>query len=151
MVYTSKPTGGYSDGDLWILAGGETCGDFGPGSMLRANTTSATFKESHWEDVDEEGTEQKNNIKQYFLFNKDSGLRIGQTGDKFYVNISSTEMGFYDASSGTAQKVVSISNQSAKIKNLTVEDNAIFNCEVQFGNFILKTESNGSLSLALAT
>lgn len=151
VVYTSKPTDGYSDGDLWILADGETCGDFGPGSMLKANTTSATFDETHWEDVDEEGTEQKNNIKQYFLFNKDNGLRIGQSDDKFYVNISSTEMGFYDASSGTAQKVVSISNQSAKIKNLTVEDNAIFNCEVQFGDFILKTESNGSLSLALAT
>lgn len=149
VVYTSKPTDGYSEGDLWILADGEICGSFGPGSMLKANETSATFNETHWKDVDEEGTEQKNNIKQYFLFNADTGLRIGQSNDKFYVNISSTEMGFYDASDGTAQKVVSISNQSAKIKNLSVEDGALFNCEVQFGNFILKTENNGSLSLAL--
>lgn len=149
VVYTSKPINGYSKGDLWILADEETCGDFGPGSMLKADTTSGTFDESHWKDVDEDGTEQKNNIKQYFLFNQDTGLRIGQADDKFYVNISSTEMGFYDASDGTAQKVVSISNQSAKIKNLTVEDGALFNCEVQFGNFILKTENNGSLSLAL--
>lgn len=149
VVYTSKPIDGYSEGDLWILADGETCGNFGPGSMLKTDTTSDTFDESHWKDVDEEGTEQKNNIKQYFLFNKDTGLRIGQSDDKFYVNIDSQEMGFYDASDGTAQKVVSISNQSAKIKNLTVEDGALFNCEVQFGNFILKTENNGSLSLAL--
>lgn len=151
VVYTSKPTKGYSKGDLWILADGEKCGDFTTGSMLRANATSTTFNDAHWEDVDEEATEQKKNIKQYFLFNKDTGLRIGQADDKFYVNISSTEMGFYDASDGTAKKVVSIGNKSATIKNLTVEENAIFKCEVQFGEFILKTESNGSLSLALST
>jgi hypothetical protein len=151
VVYTSKPTKGYSKGDLWILADGEKCGDFTAGSMLRANATSTTFNEAHWEDVDEEATEQKKNIKQYFLFNGDTGLRIGQSDDKFYVNISSTEMGFYDASDGTAKKVVSIGNKSATIKNLTVEENAIFKCEVQFGEFILKTESNGSLSLALST
>lgn len=158
VVYTSKPAS-YTEGDLWILASGEICGNFGPGSMLKANTTSNTFSENHWEDVDAEGTEQKNNIKQYFLFNADTGLRIGQSGDKFYVNISSTEMGFYDKSTGTAKKVVSISNQAATIKNLTIEENATFNCnviinennEVKFGNFILKIESNKSLSLAIAT
>lgn len=153
VVYTSQPKDGYSEGDLWILSteDGEIFKDFGEGAMLKANTTSSTFNISHWIDVDEEATEQKKNIRQYFLFNADTGLRIGQSGDKFYVNISSTEMGFYDASSGVAQKVVSISNQSATIKDLTVEDRATFNCEVHFGNFILKTESNGSLSLALAT
>ena len=147
-IYTSQPTS-YSEGDLWILADGEICGEFGPGSMLKATTTSNSFSESHWIDVDAEATEQRKNIKQYFLFNRDTGLRIGQSDDIFYVNISSKEMGFYDASNGTAQKVVSISNQSATIKNLTVEDGATFNCEVNFGNFILKTESNGSLSLAV--
>lgn len=149
-VYASQPSK-YSKGDIWILSDGETCGDYGPGSMLKANTTSNSFSESHWEDVMEENTAILNNVKQYFLFNADVGLRIGQSDDKFYVNISSTEMGFYDASSGTAQKVVSISNQSAAIKNLTVQDGAAFDCEVQFGGFIWKTESNGSLSLAVAT
>lgn len=124
---------------------------YGEGTMLKAEEDSDVFVDSHWVDVDAEGTEQKKNIKQYFLFSADTGLRIGQSDDLFYVNISSTEMGFYDATNGTAQKVVSISNQSATIKNLTVEEGARFNCEVQFGNFILKTESNGSLSLALAT
>ncbi len=149
-IYTSQPSK-YSKGDIWILADGETCGDYGPGSMLRANTTSNSFSTSHWEDAMEENTAILNNVKQYFLFNADTGLRIGQSDDKFYVNISSTEMGFYDASSGTAQKVVSISNQSATIKDLTVKDGAAFDCEVRFGNFIWKTESNGSLSLAIAT
>lgn len=149
VVYTSKPSS-YSKGDLWILAPGETCASFGEGCMLRSNTTSTSFSSSHWEDVDEEATKQKNNIKQYFDFNKSSGLKVGQSDDKFYVNISSTEMGFYDAEDGDPEKVVSIGNKSATIKDMTVDEGAKFNCEVQFGNFIWKTESNGSLSLALA-
>lgn len=164
VVYTSKPTDGYSRGDLWILADGEICGDFGPGSMLKATTTSSTFNESHWVDVDKESTALKENIKQYFLFNKDTGLRIGQSDDKFYVNISSTEMGFYDATSGAAEKVVSISNQSATIQNTTLKGNTNIYGQINICNpeadpddntedslFIWKIEKNGSLSLAIAT
>ena len=160
VVYTSKPIDGYSEGDLWILADGEACGEFGPGSMLRATTTSSTFDESHWVDVDEEATAQKKNIKQYFSFNTDTGLRIGQSDNKFYVNISSTRMSFCEnqlvESSDQEEvidpnEVVSISNRSATIRNLTVEDGATFNCEIKLGKFILKSETNGSLSLALAT
>ena len=161
-IYTSQPIDGYSIGDLWILSKDDAMlfDEFGEGAMLRANTTSDTFDISHWEDVDKEATEQKKNIKQYFLFNPDTGLRIGQSDNKFYVNISSTRMSFCENplvdSSGNEEyidpnEVVSISNKSATIKNLTVEDGATFNCEIKFGNFILKTESNGSLSLALAT
>ena len=64
-------------------------------------------------------------------------------------------MGFYDNSNGQNQEVVSISNNSATIKNLTVNDDATFDCnatfnqQVKFGNFVWKTESNGSLSLAI--
>ena len=153
-VYTSQPSQ-YSAGDLWILADGEICGSFGPGSMLKSINNSSTFNASDWVDADAELTELRNNINQYFEFNKNTGLKIGQTDEKFYVNISSTEMGFYDNSAGQNQKVVSISNNSATIKNLTVNDNATFNCnstfnqQVRFGNFVWKTESNGSLSLAI--
>lgn len=159
VVYTSKPENGYSKGDLWILDS-ETSKQFidddgnekfGEGAMLRANESSDKFSLDHWFDVDAEATEQKKNIRQYFIFNADTGLKIGQRDDKFYVNISSTEMGFYDASYGAAKKVVSISNQSATIRNLTVEEGAKFNCAIEFGGFILKTETNESLSLALAT
>jgi hypothetical protein len=161
VVYTSCPTDGYSEGDLWILSeeDAELFEDFGPGTMLKATSTSSTFDKSHWIDVDKEATEQKKNIKQYFLFNPDTGLRIGQSDNKFYVNISSTRMSFCEnplvPSSGNGEyidpnEVVSISNRSATIRNLTVEDGVTFNCEIKLGNFILKTESNGSLSLAPA-
>jgi hypothetical protein len=158
VVYTSQPDS-YSKGDLWILASGEKLGDYGEGCMLRATNTSSSFNSSDWEDVDEEGTEQKNNIKQYFDFNKDTGLKIGQSNNKFYVNISSTRMSFCENplingsenDIADPNEVVSIGNKSATIKNLTVEDGAVFNCEVHFGKFVLKTESNGSLSLALTT
>ena len=115
-------------------------------------------------DVDKELTEQKNNIKQYFVFNKDTGLKIGQSDDKFYVNISSTEMGFYDKSNGTEHKVVNISNQSATIQNAKLKGNTEFYGQINICEptsnpednindtlFIFKIESNGSLSLALAT
>jgi hypothetical protein len=154
VVHATKPSK-YSENDLWILASGEVCGNFGPGSILRATTSSDDFNSSHWVDAMSEQTELLNNIKQYFTFNKDSGLKIGQTDDKFYVNISSTEMGFYDNSEGTNAKVVSIGNESATIKNMVVEENAQFDCnakfnnEVRFGSFIWKVESNGSLSLAV--
>ena len=153
-VYTLKPME-YSVGDLWILSSGETCGNFGPGSMLKATVSSNTFNQSHWIDADEEYTELKNNIQQYFGFDPNTGLRIGQTDNKFYVNINSSEMGFYDNSEGQNQKVVSIGNNAATIKDLTVEDDAEFNCnatfnkQVQFGNFVWQIESNGSLSLAV--
>ena len=66
-------------------------------------------------------------------------------------------MGFYDNSTGQNQKVVSISNNSANIKNLTVDDSATFNAntkfnsEVNFFGFVWKKESNGSLSLAISS
>ena len=159
-IYTSQPLNGYSEGDLWILSKddedlfGESC----EGTMLRSTTTYSGFNKDHWIDVDKDATSQKKNIKQYFMFNADTGLRIGQSDDKFYVNISSTRMSFCEnplvQSSSTNEvvdpnEVVSISNQSAKIKNLTVEDGATFNCEVKLWNFLFTKESNGSLSLSV--
>lgn len=154
VVYTSQPSS-YNAGDLWILSDGEICGNFGPGSMLKATVSSSSFEESHWIDADKDTTELKENIKQYFEFNATSGLKIGQADQKFYVNISSTEMGFYDNSEGKHQKVVYISNETANIDGLTVEKKlnvtcpATFDDEVNFFGFIWKKESNGSLSLAI--
>lgn len=161
VIYTSRPSK-YSKGDLWILAENESCGSFGAGSMLKATVTSYIFNESHWIDADEEMTELKNNIEQYFNFDKNTGLRIGQKDEKFYVNISSTEMGFYDNSNANNpnQKVVNIGNSSATIKNAVVNDSATFNCNATFNQqiniqksgtttgFVWKIEQNGSLSLS---
>lgn len=153
-IYTLQPSS-YSEGDLWILADGETCGDFGPGSMLKATTTSNSFNVSHWIDVDQSLTNLKDNINQYFAFDAENGLKIGQKDENFYVKISSTEMGFYDNSNEQHKKVVYISNETANIDGLTVEKNldvdcpAIFNDEVNFFGFVWKKEPNGSLSLAI--
>ncbi len=169
-VFTSQPTS-YSKGDLWILAEGEACDytvddvsyTFGPGSMLKSTTDSDTYTASHWIDADAATTELKNSILQTFTFNPSNeddkglpGLTIGQTDQEFYVNISSTEMGFYDNSEGQNQKVVNISNNAAIIKDLTVEVDAEFNCDasfngsqVNFFGFVWKKEPNGSMSLVL--
>lgn len=154
-VYTSKPTT-YNQGDLWIL--NENWNGYGAGTMLKATKSSNTFDNSHWVDADAEMTKLKNDIQQNMTFDPQSGLYIGQTDNAFYVNISSTKMGFYDNSDGKPQEVVYISNNSAVIKNLIAENSATFNCsaifngEINIGNgFVLKVESDGSLSLAIST
>ena len=160
-VFTAQPTA-YTQGDLWILGSTETCGSFGPGSMLKATTTSSTFNSSHWKDADTFTTELKNNILQTFTFNPGDdpdkglpGLTIGQTDAKLYVNITSEKMGFFDNRNGQNQEVVTISNNAATIKNLTVQGGATFATPVVFEQqisllgFIFTKESNGSLSLVI--
>lgn len=154
-IYTIKPTS-YLAGDLWILSANNECGEFGAGTMLKAiQDSNGSFDPTHWIDADAEITNLKKNIYQYFKFDQNSGLKIGQTDEKFYVNINSTEMGFYDNSEGQNQKVVSISNNQATIQNATFEgshgtyfDNmAVFMQQVRFGPFVWQVEDNGSLSL----
>ena len=163
-IYTSQPNT-YASGDLWILAEGEIYPEsnpiYGYGSILKANDNL------EWEDATPEITKTISNIEQYFEFNKNSGLKIGQKDEKFYVNISSTRMSFYDKSNGedtTEQardpdEVVYISNKSAVMKKLIVEDDATFESPATFkqemnilgssSGFTWKIESNGSLSLAI--
>ena len=105
-------------------------------------------------------TELKDNINQYFAFNQNTGLKIGQKDETFHVNISSTKMGFYEGDT----EVVTISNKSANIDNLTVENGLIADCSTTLkGDTIMQKtikdktykyvwqveESNGSLSLAV--
>lgn len=167
-IFTVQPTS-YSEGDLWILAEGEKCGDFGPGSMLKAIETaiSSTVNASHWIDADEESTALKNNIKQYLKFDTNTGLTIGQTNNagikEFYVNITSKEMGFYDNSKSQNQKVVNISNNSATIQSAKLKGNTEFYGQINICDpksnpddnvddtlFVWKIESNGSLSLVIS-
>lgn len=156
-VFTSKPTSGYTQGDLWILAANEACKytlnnvvyEFGPGSMLRAEVTSKTYRASDWKDADAKLTEMKNNIDNYFTFTPSTGLKIAQIGDSSYINIDSDEIGFYSNNT----KVVYISGDSANIDNLLVERSLKVDCDSQFNgnvqmkNFAWQTESNGSFSL----
>ena len=165
-IYTSQPSN-YAVGDLWILAEGEmyTINDITHkyGNILRAN------EYLQWEDATPTITKTLSNIEQYFEFNKNSGLKIGQKDEKFYVNISSTRMSFYDKSNGEdtgeqerdPDEVVYISNKSAVMKKLIVEDDATFESPTTFkqemnvlnssgtAGFTWKIEANGSLSLAI--
>ena len=175
-VFTSKPNS-YSEGDLWILGANESVEytveeehnneevnverTFGPGSMLKATSSSDSYNATHWIDADEATTSLKNSIGQHFEFNSAEGVVIKQTDDKFFVQISATEMGFYDNTSSKKKKVVSIGNESALIQNLNVEEKATFNCpstfkdsttfqdEVVMGKFKWITETDGSFSLVL--
>ena len=169
VIHTSQPTS-YIEGDLWILSIGETCEityqdgttiKHEAGTMLKATETSKSFNSLHWVDADQKITELKNNISQFFNFDPSRGLTIGQTDDKFYVNITSNEMGFYDNSQQQNQKVVSISSNAANIIDLTVEknftvtgdaqfnDTTTFNADVTIHKFSFIQEDNGSLSLVL--
>lgn len=157
-VYTKMPSK-YAAGDLWILSAGEFYGDFGPGSILKAD------ENLNWVDAVSDITEICDNINQYFEFNKTTGLKIGQRDQKFYTRITSQRMSFCenpDVESSSDEyvdpnEVVYIGNRSANIKNLVVEEHAEFNCNADFNGqinigdaFIFKLESNGSLSLAVA-
>ena len=156
-VHTSKPNL-YSEGDLWILANGESCtnshGSFGAGSMLKATASSnGEFVAYHWIDADVEMTSLKNNVNQYFDFNTVDGLTIGQSDKAFHVNITSQKMGF----SHGDNEVVHIGYNSANIDNLTAEgDLNVDEGDVAIKKTVNSTkysfkwqieESNGSFSL----
>ncbi len=153
-IFTSEPID-YKPGDLWVLD---------DGSILRADD------DLKWVDAIPEITGTLNNVKQYFEFNADTGLRIGQQDDKFYVNISSTRMSFYDKTTvmnadarddRDPDEVVYISNKAAVMKQLIVENDAIFESPVSFenqinlrnqnntGGVVWQMEPNGSFSLAV--
>ena len=109
----------------------------------------------------------KKNIKQYFSFDVNTGLRIGQKdNNQFYVNIDATEMGFYDNTNKQNKKVVSIGNESATIQNATLQDDVTVNGNIDLNGqlnvhgtqqngdkiaFVWKIESNGSYSLAIGS
>lgn len=134
------------------------------GTLLKAIQSSSVFHYDHWIDITPENTKMQNNIYQNFTFNKTTGLKIGQTDNKFYVNIDSKKMGFHSVDDKNNDvEVVHIGNNSATIQNTTFEgnngthfnNNATFNQQVNFYNtnsqsgFTWRVESNGSLSLVI--
>ena len=166
-VYLSKPSM-YYIGDLWILSASdaaESNDKFGEGTMIKAiNNFAEEFSWDDWEDSAPANTSTLNNVKQYFRFSDDDGMRIGQSNQKFYVNIKATRMSFCEdplieapdiEEDPDPNEVVHIGKESANIRKLVVEGeatfngNAVFNKEIQFGNFVLKQDSNNSLSLAV--
>ena len=165
-VFTSEPqTGEYSQGDIWILDAIYTINGttYPQGTVLKANANLV------WEDVMPKVTSTISNIDQYFEFNPSNGLKIGQDDEKFYVQIKSHRMSFYDKSNeedtGEQERdpdeVVYISNKSAVMKRLVVEGSSTFEQSATFNDeltmnktvdsgsysFSWQIESNGSYSL----
>ena len=128
VVYTSKPNN-YSEGDLWILAEGETCDEFSYGTMLRAIRSSDVFNESDWVDAMDIAS-TITNIKETFTWDS-TGIKIakrvtdsnGTVTTPFYVHIDSTRMGFHSVDANGDYEVVHIGNNAAVIKNATFVDN----------------------------
>ena len=134
-IYTSRPIS-YSEGDLWILADGEQCGNYGPGSILKAvvSAYSENLNESHWIDAMEETTTTLKNIRESFTWDE-TGIKIakrvvdsdGNVSTPFYVHIDSTRMGFHSRSEVNGSiddvEVVHVGNNSATIQNATFEGN----------------------------
>lgn len=166
-IFTSEPEKGeYSAGDLWILAEGEIYGQYGAGSILKAD------ENLNWVDAISDVTNIITNVKESFAWDN-NGIKVmkrvtdsnGNVTTPFYVHIDSTRMGFHSVeynSNGSVKndvEVVHIGNNSATIQNATFEgkngttfnNNAQFNEEVRFGKFVWKKESNGSLSLAISS
>lgn len=157
-----------SIGDIWVLGPGAVFEKDGvqyeSGSMLRVTLNNEDQKE--WVDANSAYTAMKQNIEQHFTFDKTNGLKIGQTDQKFYVNIKSIGMEICEnpniasSSSGVEHdpnSVVLISNESAEIKNATFKgdngttfnNNTQFNQPVDMMGFVWQKEENGSLSLAI--
>jgi len=140
------------------------------------NVTSASFNDVEAVIFDDNGraiaianadadiAQMQKDINNYFKFNRNDGLIIGQTSNQFYVQIEPTKMGFHDNSGTEDVEVVSIGGQSATIQNATfngdaqfnndisVAGNTTFNGQVNMSNrFIWNIEENGSLSLSINT
>ena len=161
-VYTSRPTSYYA-GDLWIVENNNIISGVVEGTMLKSTSTSSTFNSAHWIDAASNNTKFLSDAKQYLKFDPNTGLKIGQANDKFYVNIESAKMGFHSVeydTNGTVKRdaeVVQIGNDSSTIRNATFEggsgttfnNNATFKQQVKIGPFVWTVEGNNSLSLAI--
>lgn len=172
-VYTSMPSD-YKEGDLWVLEAGETYTT--PDGVVhnQGSILQATQNNGAWTDATPDVTNTLSKVKQSFTWNPDNGLRIADAtisgNTSFYVNINSSKMGFHSVEGNQDSEVVAVGIDEAKIKNATFEGNkgtifenqAIFNQDVTIKNnvslngqlnigtgFVLKRESNGSLSLAI--
>lgn len=147
-TYTIKPDS-YEIGDLWIVSSEDAFDKFIEGSIWVATQESdeTGFNVEHWSDAVPEITELQNNIAYYFDFNKETGLKIGQNDQRFYVNIKATRMSFCENTdievSGEEvedvldpHEVVYIGNKSATIRNLVVEESANMHCAASIDNKI---------------
>lgn len=132
-IHTSQPSS-YKVGDLWILADGEECGEFGAGSLLKAieSSNDNSLNIAHWVDAVKNTTEIIANIRESFTWDN-TGIKVAkrvtnanrEVSTPFYVHITSERMGFHSQTveNGRTEdtEVVHVGNKSATIQNATLE------------------------------
>lgn len=153
-VHTSRPSS-YSVGDLWVTASDTDHNDYLGGTLLQANTTSATYNASHWsatlkydKDLDKI-KETLNDLSEYVNITSE-GLKIGAMSlsgeiSPFTSLFTSTELAFYQNS----EKLLTLTNSQLIAPHVVVEDEIEVQGSINLGNLKLTIESNGSFSFAV--
>ena len=154
-VYTNKPSA-YNVGDLWITASDTEHSGYLEGTLLRANTSSSTFNESHWSttlkyDKDLDSIKETlNDLSQYVNITS-KGLKIGAQSSSGEISpftslFTSTELAFYQNS----DKLLTLANNQLTAPHIVVEDDLEVQGSISLGNLNLTIESNGSFSFAVS-
>lgn len=149
-VFASKPTT-YFAGDLWIVGTDYIPSNFTLGTMLRAEHTNSSYKDSDWVAAtkydDEIGrlTKTVGEYEQYFSVDSTNGLKIGDAS----INDNLLKVDRIETTSINSRevKVESPLTVTGKYSGSTMLQAPILN----LGNFSLVIESNGSLSVVANT
>ena len=149
-VFASKPSN-YFAGDLWIVGSDYIPSGFKSGTMLRAQHTNATYKDSDWvsatryDDEIDSLTEAVGVYKQYFSADSANGLRVGDA--TINNNILTVDRINTTTINAREMKMESPLTVSGKYSGSTMIQAPIIN----IGNFSIVVESNGSLSIVSNT
>ena len=149
-VFASKPST-YFAGDLWIVGTDYIPSNFTLGTMLRAEHTNSSYKDSDWVAAtkydDEIGrlTKTVGEYEQYFSVDSTNGLKVGDAS----INDNLLKVDRIETTSVNARevKVESPLTVTGKYSGSTMLQAPILN----LGNFSLVIESNGSLSVVANT
>lgn len=167
-VFSVKPSN-YIVGDIWIVGTDYAPSGVEIGSLLKAQYTNSTYKDSDWitaTKYDEEINRLQDNLAvydQYFSFDTADGLRIGardQNGSasKFSTSLTNEKLSFNYGDDAIAY----INGTKMNIKEAVIESPLTVTGKysgstmlqapiINIGNFSIVVESNGSLSIVSNT
>lgn len=166
-VHINKPTS-YAVGDIWVVGS-----DYEPtsyingvsqstrhlaGTMLKAQYSSDTYKDSDWVEAlnyKQEIDEVKDNLNiynQYFSFDEKGIImkakNLSGQQSEFSTKLTNDELGFYQGEN----KVAYINNNQLNISKAEITNGMTIGGVspiLEIGNFAIIQESNGSLSIGL--
>lgn len=149
-VFATKPSN-YFAGDLWVVGTDYIPSGFVVGTMLRAEHTNTTYKDSDWvlaTRYDEEIDRLKETVgtyEQYFSANSATGLRVGDASiNNNVLSVNKIETTTINAKDIRVESPLTV---SGRYSGSTMLQAPILN----LGNFSLVIESNGSLSIVANT